>query len=111
LCVLARNFLIAFSLGNSRFLKSILGRHVSEGFVVLKIFMKPIPGQSMRAHIDILQGCLFGTIGCKCDSYLERKSAFLEIPNTFPYQVVFETDRAIYLLRQYFWNNLYDRLR
>jgi hypothetical protein len=32
-------------------------------------------------------------------------------PNVFPYQKFIETEKAGYLVRQYFLNNLYDRIR
>lgn len=32
-------------------------------------------------------------------------------PNIFPYQKFIETEKAGYLVRQYFLNNLYDRIR
>jgi len=37
---------------------------------------------------------------------------FLQIrnPNVFPYQKYMETDKAGYLIRQYFLHNLYDRI-
>lgn len=34
----------------------------------------------------------------------------MDVPNVLPYQSVQETERAVYLLRQYMANNLYDRI-
>jgi hypothetical protein len=33
------------------------------------------------------------------------------IPNVYPFQTFVDTEKASYMLRQYFHNNLYDRIR
>ena len=41
----------------------------------------------------------------------EEREALLEVPNAFPYQRIIETEKAGYLIRQYFFSSLYDRIR
>ncbi|OAJ37211.1 hypothetical protein BDEG_21263 [Batrachochytrium dendrobatidis JEL423] len=83
------------SLGSSRFLKTIRCRH-PEGLVVVKIFIKPEPSLSLKKYVKTLQ--------------LER-DALQDIPNILPYQIISESDRAGYMIRQYIASNLYDRIR
>ncbi|KAK6098874.1 Serine/threonine-protein kinase [Batrachochytrium dendrobatidis] len=82
------------SLGSSRFLKTIRCRH-PEGLVVVKIFIKPEPSLSLKKYVKTLQ--------------LER-DALQDIPNILPYQIISESDRAGYMIRQYIASNLYDRI-
>ncbi|CAO3608965.1 unnamed protein product [Cunninghamella blakesleeana] len=74
------------SLGNARFMKTIRGRH-KDGLVVVKIFVKPKLDMSLRNEIKQLQ-----------------------VPNVFTVQKILETERASYLVRQYFYSSLYDRI-
>ncbi|RKO92149.1 hypothetical protein BDK51DRAFT_20317 [Blyttiomyces helicus] len=82
------------SLGRARFMKTIRCKH-REGTVVVKIFIKPEPGVSLKKYVRALQA---------------ERDILLEIPNAFPYQRIIETDRAGYMVRQYFYSNLYDRI-
>ncbi|TPX35937.1 hypothetical protein SmJEL517_g01766 [Synchytrium microbalum] len=82
------------SLGSARFLKTIRCRH-PEGPIVVKIFVKPEISVSLRQWVKELQN---------------QRDVLLEIPNCFPYQRIFETERAGYLIRQYFFSSLYDRI-
>ncbi|TPX43846.1 hypothetical protein SeMB42_g04554 [Synchytrium endobioticum] len=82
------------SLGSARFLKTIRCRH-PEGPIVVKIFVKPEVTVSLRQWVKELQN---------------QRDILLDIPNCFPYQRVFETERAGYLIRQYFFSSLYDRI-
>ncbi|KAI8081764.1 uncharacterized protein BX664DRAFT_388695 [Halteromyces radiatus] len=82
------------SLGNARFMKTIRGRH-KDGLVVVKIFVKPKLGLSLRQHVKQLQ---------------REYDAIYKIPNVFTFQKILETDRAAYLVRQYFYSSLYDRI-
>ncbi|KAK9768736.1 Serine/threonine-protein kinase, variant 2 [Basidiobolus ranarum] len=82
------------SLGSARFMKTIRGRH-KEGSVVVKIFIKPYVGLSLDPYISQLRA---------------ERDRLLEIPNAFPYQRILETETAVYLIRQYFFSNLYDRI-
>ncbi|OZJ02366.1 hypothetical protein BZG36_04469, partial [Bifiguratus adelaidae] len=82
------------SLGSARFLKTIRGRH-RDGLVVVKIFVKPEPGLSLRRYM--LQ------VG-------REHRALIQIPNAYTYQRFLETEKAAYLVRQYFYSSLYDRI-
>ncbi|KAF0433331.1 ARM repeat-containing protein [Gigaspora margarita] len=82
------------SLSSARFMKTIRGRH-KEGLVVIKIFIKPEPGLSLENVVKTLR---------------EEKAALSEVPNAFPYQRIIETEKAGYLIRQYFFSSLYDRI-
>ncbi|CCX33476.1 Similar to Putative serine/threonine-protein kinase VPS15; acc. no. Q9UVG6 [Pyronema omphalodes CBS 100304] len=82
------------SLGSARFLKTIRAKH-ADGLVVVKIFAKPPQSSQL-------------------DRYRERitrdQEALEGVVNAFPYERVVETDRAAYLVRQYLYSSLYDRI-
>ncbi|KAL1709450.1 hypothetical protein EV121DRAFT_252818 [Schizophyllum commune] len=82
------------SLGAARFLKTVKCRHPN-GFLVVKIFIKPDPGLSLRTYARRLK--------------VERE-ALSELPNIYSYQSFVETERAGYIIRQYVASNLYDRI-
>ncbi|KAI8361053.1 hypothetical protein B0O80DRAFT_148594 [Mortierella sp. GBAus27b] len=82
------------SLGSARFMKTIRGRH-KEGSVVVKIFVKPESGLSLKRITRILN---------------EERESLADVPNAIAFQKVLETDRAGYLIRQYFFCSLYDRI-
>ncbi|KAI8066486.1 hypothetical protein BC940DRAFT_368091 [Gongronella butleri] len=82
------------SLGTARFMKTVRGRH-SDGLVVVKIFAKPKVGLSLREYVKRLK---------------REYEAVASVMNVFTYQKILETDRAAYLVRQYFYSSLYDRI-
>ncbi|KAI8594057.1 hypothetical protein BDZ88DRAFT_402446 [Geranomyces variabilis] len=82
------------SLGSGHFMKTIRCKH-RDGLVVVKIFIKPDTGISLRDHVNRLKA---------------ERDLLLEVPNAFPYQRILETDRAAYLIRQHLYSNLYDRI-
>ncbi|KAG8906368.1 Serine/threonine-protein kinase [Tulasnella sp. 403] len=82
------------SLGSGRFLKTVRGRH-RNGPVVIKIFIKPDPGISLRNYRRRLK--------------IERE-ALADIPNVYSHQTFFETDKAGYIIRQWLSSSLYDRI-
>ncbi|KAJ6463912.1 hypothetical protein C8R45DRAFT_1220032 [Mycena sanguinolenta] len=82
------------SLGSSRFLKTVKCRH-SNGYMVIKIFIKPDPGLSLRNYHRRL----------KVD-----REALADIANVYNYQSFVETDKAGYIIRQWIASNLYDRI-
>lgn len=45
-----------YSIGNARFMKTILGRHERDGYVVVKIFVKPELGMSLKKRVKKLKG-------------------------------------------------------
>ncbi|KAI8600438.1 hypothetical protein EDD21DRAFT_323004 [Dissophora ornata] len=82
------------SLGSARFMKTIRGRQ-KEGSVVVKIFVKPETGYSLKRIARILN---------------EERESLADVPNAIAFQKVLETERAGYLIRQYFFSSLYDRI-
>ncbi|KIY49828.1 hypothetical protein FISHEDRAFT_40447 [Fistulina hepatica ATCC 64428] len=82
------------SLGTARFLKTAKCKH-RNGFLVIKIFVKPDPGLSLRSYQRRLK--------------IERE-ALADISNVYSYQTFVETDRAGYIIRQWIASNLYDRI-
>ncbi|PWN52122.1 hypothetical protein IE53DRAFT_312700 [Violaceomyces palustris] len=82
------------SMGSSRFLKAIRARH-RHGPIVVKTFIKPDPGFSLRNLVRRLR--------------VERE-ALADVPNVLTYQKVVETEKAGYLIRQWLASNLYDRI-
>ncbi|KAF8336386.1 uncharacterized protein EI90DRAFT_3144677 [Cantharellus anzutake] len=82
------------SLGQSRFLKTVRGRH-RNGPLVIKIFIKQDPTLSLRSYQKRLK--------------LERET-LADIPNVHSVQSFLDTERAGYIFRQWLANNLYDRI-
>ncbi|KAF5350674.1 hypothetical protein D9756_008730 [Leucocoprinus leucothites] len=82
------------SLGSARFLKTVKCRH-RNGFLVVKVFIKPDPGLSLRTHNRRLKF---------------EKEALNDIANVYSYQAFAETEKAGYLIRQWLASNLYDRI-
>ncbi|KAJ3554276.1 hypothetical protein NM688_g3197 [Phlebia brevispora] len=82
------------SLGSARFLKTVKCRH-KNGYLVVKIFIKPDPGLSLRKYHKRLKA---------------ERDALADIPNVYTYQTFVETDKAGYLVRQWVASSLYDRI-
>ncbi|GLB39855.1 putative protein kinase [Lyophyllum shimeji] len=82
------------SLNAARFLKSVKCRHRNQ-YIVIKIFIKPDPGVSLRTYHRRLK--------------IDRE-ALLDIANVYNYQAFVETDKAGYIIRQWVASNLYDRI-
>ncbi|CAN8102358.1 unnamed protein product [Discula destructiva] len=82
------------ALGSARFMKTIRARH-HDGIVLVKVFVKSDPRLSLEER--------------KQQIIRERK-ALADIPNALGYQRVVETETNGYLVRQYLYNSLYDRL-
>ncbi|KAK0629678.1 hypothetical protein B0T17DRAFT_606851 [Bombardia bombarda] len=81
------------SLGAARFMKTIRARH-HDGVVLVKIIIKPYSMSLDKYKQEIIR---------------ERK-ALADVPNALPYQRAIETEMNGYLVRQFFYNSLYDRL-
>lgn len=43
--------------------------------------------------------------------FVEERDALQDIPNAFPYTRCIETEKGGYLIRQYLYGSLYDRIR
>ncbi|KAI8926108.1 hypothetical protein BC831DRAFT_246086 [Entophlyctis helioformis] len=82
------------SMGSSRFLKTIRCRH-PEGLVVVKIYVKPQPGLSLKRQLKELQ---------------HERDLLSGLPNILAYHHISETERAGYLFRQFIASNVYDRI-
>ncbi|PCH37519.1 hypothetical protein WOLCODRAFT_140908 [Wolfiporia cocos MD-104 SS10] len=82
------------SLGSARFLKTVKCRH-KNGYLVVKIFVKPDPGLSLRKYHRRLK--------------VERE-ALVDIPNVYNFQAFIQTDKAGYIIRQWIASSLYDRI-
>ncbi|GAA5884630.1 hypothetical protein JCM6882_005326 [Rhodosporidiobolus microsporus] len=82
------------SMGSSRFLKAVRGRH-RQGALVVKVFSKPDPSLSLKAFQRRI----------KAD-----RDALADCPNVQAYGRAVETERAGYLMRQWVASNLYDRI-
>ncbi|KAH6910746.1 other/VPS15 protein kinase [Coprinopsis sp. MPI-PUGE-AT-0042] len=82
------------SLGSTRFLKAVKCRH-KNGYLVIKVFVKPDPGFPLRNYHKRL----------KVD-----KESLVDIANVYNYQAFVETEKAGYVIRQWVASNLYDRI-
>jgi len=82
------------SIGSARFMKTIRGRH-KDSLVIVKIFVKPEQGLSLQRYVQRLE---------------EERKELAGMPNVFPWQRMLETEKAAYLVRQFFYGSLYDRI-
>ncbi|TYH69060.1 hypothetical protein ES332_D05G030400v1 [Gossypium tomentosum] len=90
------NLVLKEVLGRGRFFKSILCKH-DEGLVLVKVYFKRGDSIDLREYERRLV-------------HIKEIFRSLEHPHVWPFQFWQETDKAAYLLRQYFFNNLHDRL-
>ncbi|KAK6151856.1 hypothetical protein DH2020_014491 [Rehmannia glutinosa] len=90
------NLVLKEVLGRDRFLKSILCKH-DEGLVLVKVYFKRGDSIDLRDYERRL-------------ARVREVFSHLDHPHVWPFQFWLETDKAAYLLRQYFFNNLHDRL-
>ncbi|KAK2627748.1 hypothetical protein QTJ16_002394 [Diplocarpon rosae] len=81
------------SMGNARFMKSIRARH-QDGLVLVKAVVKPYAMRLEKYKRKIIQ---------------ERK-ALADVPNALAYQRIVETETNGFLVRQYLYSSLYDRM-
>ncbi|XP_042498270.1 serine/threonine-protein kinase VPS15 [Macadamia integrifolia] len=90
------NLVLKEVLGRGRFLKSIQCKH-DEGLVLVKVYFKRGDSIDLKEYERRL---------------FQIKEIFRSIqhPHVWPFQYWLETDKAAYLLRQYFFNNIHDRL-
>ncbi|KAJ8768798.1 hypothetical protein K2173_023702 [Erythroxylum novogranatense] len=90
------NLVLKEVLGRGRFFKSILCKH-DEGLVLVKVYFKRGDPIDLREYERRLE-------------HIKETFRALDHPHVWPFQFWQETDKAAYLLRQYFFNNLHDRL-
>lgn len=87
---------------------------------VLKVFFKRDPKQNFDSVQQALIGVVTVVVHCTvshtpklptCATDMDESFSRQEQPNLLPYQKFFVRARAAYLVRQYFYRNLFDRLR
>ncbi|KAL1839798.1 hypothetical protein VTJ49DRAFT_1172 [Mycothermus thermophilus] len=81
------------SVGTGGFMKSIRARH-HDGVVLAKVLIKPYP-MSLEKYKQAI---------------LRERRAIADVPNALSYQRAIETESNAYLVRQFLYNSLYDRL-
>ena len=82
---------------------------------MVKVFIKPDPGLSLRTHHRRMKGkreisCLLIFVSHTYFALVDRE-ALADISNVYNYQAFVETDKAGYIIRQWLASNLYDRIR
>ncbi|KAL8812274.1 MAG: hypothetical protein Q9223_001209 [Gallowayella weberi] len=82
------------ALGQARLMKSIRARH-QNGLVVVKLVMKPYPQLELEKYVRAIR---------------HERDALSDVPNALAYQRVLETTTNGYLVRQYLYSSLYDRM-
>ncbi|KAK4223774.1 Serine/threonine-protein kinase ppk19 [Podospora fimiseda] len=81
------------TVGTARFMKSTLARH-HDGLVLVKVLIKPY-----ALSLDKYKQAI-----------IRERQALADVPNALPYQRAIETDGHAYLIRQFVYNSLYDRM-
>ncbi|KAM3224146.1 hypothetical protein ACQJBY_056153 [Aegilops geniculata] len=91
------NLVLLDLVSRGRFLKSVLCKH-DEGLLLVKVYFKragePLDLKDHERRLERIRRAFQG----------------LEGSHVWPFQVWFQTDKAAYLLRQYSYSNLHDRL-
>ncbi|KAI2625160.1 hypothetical protein GGS21DRAFT_531559 [Xylaria nigripes] len=82
------------SIGNARFMKSIRARH-RDGVALAKVTAKPYSDCSLKEYGDKI---------------LEERDKLRHVPNALGFERAFETQTNAYLVRQYIYSSLYDRM-
>ncbi|KFA63079.1 hypothetical protein S40285_08434 [Stachybotrys chlorohalonatus IBT 40285] len=82
------------SIGNARFMKSIRGRH-ENGVVLVKVLVKPYSDVKLEQYKKQI---------------IEQRKALANVPNALGFQRIIETETNGYLVRQFLYSSLYDRL-
>ncbi|KAL8948366.1 MAG: hypothetical protein Q9222_005437 [Ikaeria aurantiellina] len=82
------------SLGQARLMKSVRARH-QNGLIVVKVVMKPYPQMDFAKYVRAMR---------------RERDALADVPNALSYQRILETATSGYLVRQYLYSSLYDRM-
>ncbi|KAL8833172.1 MAG: hypothetical protein Q9170_004429 [Blastenia crenularia] len=82
------------SLGQARLMKSVRARH-QNGLVVVKLVMKPYPQLDLGKYVRAIR---------------RERDALADVPNALGYQRILETTTNGYLVRQFLYSSLYDRI-
>ncbi|KAH6635134.1 hypothetical protein B0J18DRAFT_38924 [Chaetomium sp. MPI-SDFR-AT-0129] len=81
------------SVGTGGFMKSVRARH-HDGVVLAKVLIKPYP-MSLEKYKEAI---------------IHERRVLTDVPNALPYERAVETETNGYLVRQFLYNSLYDRL-
>ncbi|XP_072977494.1 serine/threonine-protein kinase VPS15 isoform X1 [Typha angustifolia] len=90
------NLVLIEVLDRGRFFKSIICKH-DEGLVLVKVYFKRGDNLDLKDYERRLV-------------LIRDTFQSVQHPHVWPFQFWFETDKAAYLLRQYFFSSLHDRL-
>jgi len=82
------------ALGDARFMKAIRAKH-RDGLVVAKVVMKPYSSLRFATYIEAI---------------MKERQQLANVPNALGYHRAFETSSNGYLVRQYIYSSIYDRL-
>ncbi|KAI1760850.1 ARM repeat-containing protein [Hypoxylon sp. FL1150] len=82
------------SIGSARFMKSIRARH-HDGVVLAKVTVKPYTPLSLHEYGEKI---------------LQERDKLRDVPNALGFERAFETEGNAYLVRQYIYSSLYDRM-
>lgn len=66
---------------------------------------------SKSYKVKVVENELYTTVSANAYVSLDEHDALMDVSNAFPFQRILETDKAAYLVRQYFCSSLYDRIR
>ncbi|CAD6499118.1 BgTH12-04770 [Blumeria graminis f. sp. triticale] len=88
-----RDLVYEKSMGTAQFMKSIRARH-RDGVVLVKVIVKP----------------WIMTLEPYKRKIIEERKLLADVPNALAYQRIVETDTNGFLVRQYLYSSLYDRL-
>ncbi|KAF3803182.1 Serine/threonine-protein kinase VPS15 [Colletotrichum gloeosporioides] len=82
------------SIGNARFMKSIRARH-HDGVALVKVLVKPYTPMPLEKYKRDIE---------------KQRIALADVPNALGFQRIVETETNGYLVRQFLYNSLYDRM-
>lgn len=82
------------ALGDARFMKAIRAKH-RDGLVVAKVVMKPYASLRFASYVEAI---------------MKERRILANVPNALGYHRAFETGSNGYLIRQYMYSSIYDRL-
>ena len=100
------------SMGTARFMKSIRARH-QDGVVLVKVIVKPYAMRLEKYKKKIIRknnNPRYITNLNALSKLLEERKALADVPNALAYQRIVETETGGFLVRQYLYSSLYDRM-
>ncbi|POR39094.1 Putative serine/threonine-protein kinase VPS15 [Tolypocladium paradoxum] len=94
------------SIGNARFMKSIRGRH-ENGLVLVKVLVKPYAEVNLEEY---KQQIISEEPAAQRQRLPDQRKALADVPNALGFQRIIEIETNGYLVRQFHYSSLYDRL-